>query len=89
MSRMQNFGMSKRIGYFGLAVLVPFAMRQDASAQQNLPDWLVYPGTEWETGMNPSNSSRQKVAGQLLRFFKTDPTARSWFLNSSTSSVKI
>jgi hypothetical protein len=30
-------------------------------------------------GTHPSGSGRRKVAEQLLRFFKTDPTARPWF----------
>jgi hypothetical protein len=31
-------------------------------------------------GTHPSDSGRQKVAELLLAFFKTDPTARPWFL---------
>jgi lysophospholipase L1-like esterase len=30
-------------------------------------------------GTHPSDTGRQKVADQLLRFFKTDPFARTWF----------
>ena len=30
-------------------------------------------------GTHPSDSGRNKVAGQLLTFFTTDPTARTWF----------
>jgi hypothetical protein len=29
---------------------------------------------------HPSPSGQRKVAEQLLRFLKTDPTAKSWFL---------
>ena len=32
-------------------------------------------------GTHPSSSGRQKVAEQLLKFFKEDPNARSWFLS--------
>jgi hypothetical protein len=32
-------------------------------------------------GTHPSDSGRDKVAKQLLRFFKSDPTARLWFVN--------
>jgi uncharacterized protein (TIGR03437 family) len=33
-----------------------------------------------EDGTHPSPSGRRKVAAMLLDFFKTDPTARPWFL---------
>lgn len=33
-------------------------------------------------GTHPSESGRRKVAEQLLRFFKTDAAARSWFVAS-------
>jgi hypothetical protein len=33
-------------------------------------------------GTHPSQSGRQKVAEQLLTFFKTDPMAKTWFLAS-------
>jgi lysophospholipase L1-like esterase len=32
-------------------------------------------------GTHPSNSGREKVAQALLKFFKSDPTAKSWFLD--------
>lgn len=35
-------------------------------------------------GTHPSPSGRQKVAEQLLTFFKTDPTARPWFGRQSS-----
>ena len=34
-------------------------------------------------GTHPSQSGRQKVAGMLLTFFKTDVNAKGWFLKSS------
>jgi hypothetical protein len=42
-------------------------------------------------GTHPSDSGRRKVAESLLRFFKTDPTARPWFLrepNATAASSK-
>ncbi|RMG53813.1 MAG: hypothetical protein D6723_06515 [Acidobacteria bacterium] len=35
-----------------------------------------------EDGTHPSEKGRRKVAALLLDFFKTDPTARPWFLRS-------
>ncbi|MCA8986413.1 MAG: hypothetical protein KDA78_02145 [Planctomycetaceae bacterium] len=46
-------------------------------------------GLTWERsdfvndGTHPSDSGRQKVAEQLLSFFKNDPYARTWFLEDS------
>ena len=43
-------------------------------------------GTVWECadaaadGTHPSPSGQQKVAALLLRFFRSEPTARGWFL---------
>ncbi len=44
-------------------------------------------GLKWERddfserdGTHPGESGREKVAQQLLKLFKTDPTARAWFL---------
>ncbi len=34
-------------------------------------------------GTHPSTSGRQKVAQMLLKFFKSDPNARTWFLRQS------
>ncbi|HEY2573536.1 MAG TPA: hypothetical protein VGH65_05675 [Verrucomicrobiaceae bacterium] len=43
---------------------------------------LVYRREDFrEDGTHPSDSGRQKVAEQLLRFFTTDPTAAAWFMN--------
>ncbi len=48
-------------------------------------------GVVWERedladdGTHPSMSGRRKVASLLLSFFKTDPSARPWFLNRSTA----
>jgi hypothetical protein len=44
-------------------------------------DALVYHRQDYrDDGTHPSDSGQQKIAEQLLRFFTTDPTARSWFV---------
>jgi hypothetical protein len=44
-------------------------------------DKLVYTREDLgPDGTHPSASGRQKVADQLLQFFKTDPTAKGWFV---------
>ena len=46
-------------------------------------------GLVWERddlgpdGTHPSNSGRQKVAEQLMKFFKTDAQAKTWFLKAA------
>ena len=48
-------------------------------------------GLVWERedlagdGTHPSPSGRRKVAELLLRFFKTDPTAKGWFVRTATT----
>ncbi|MEX0736101.1 MAG: T9SS type A sorting domain-containing protein [Bacteroidota bacterium] len=50
-------------------------------------------GLSWECsdfqsdGTHPSTSGRQKVANQLLTFFKTDPTTVPWFLKPTVLSA--
>jgi hypothetical protein len=34
-------------------------------------------------GIHPSDAGRKKVAEQLLKFFKNDPNAKTWFVGSS------
>jgi len=44
-------------------------------------DSLVYRREDFvDDGTHPSDSGQQKIAEQLLKFFKTDPTATTWFL---------
>lgn len=45
-------------------------------------DGLTYEESDFvpTDGTHPSASGRQKVAGLLVQFFKTDTTARAWFL---------
>ena len=45
-------------------------------------DGLIYESTDLteSDGTHPSPSGQQKVAKQLLQFFTTDSTAKSWFL---------
>lgn len=39
-------------------------------------------------GTHPSENGQRKVADLLLRFFKTDPTAKLWFLRSRSADSK-
>lgn len=42
---------------------------------------LVYKREDYrDDGTHPSDSGRQKIAEQLVKFFTTDPTATGWFL---------
>jgi hypothetical protein len=44
-------------------------------------DGLTYACTDFESdGTHPSQGARHKVAKMLVEFFKTDSTARPWFL---------
>jgi hypothetical protein len=44
------------------------------------PDGLSYEESDFAgDGTHPSAAGQRKVAGQLLTFFKTDPTAQPWF----------
>jgi hypothetical protein len=44
-------------------------------------DGLTYQPEDFvRDGTHPSPSGRQKVAAQLLKFFKTDTTAKGWFV---------
>jgi hypothetical protein len=45
------------------------------------PDGLSYEEADFAgDGTHPSAAGQRKVAGQLLTFFKTDPTAKPWFV---------
>ena len=49
--------------------------------QPRKTDGLVYTRDDLgKDGTHPSESGRRKVAEQLLKFMKTDDTARRWFL---------
>jgi Cu/Ag efflux protein CusF len=44
-------------------------------------DGLIYERSDLAgDGIHPSESGRKKVADQLLKFFKTDPYAKTWFV---------
>jgi hypothetical protein len=52
------------------------------------PDGLSYEEADFgPDGTHPSLSGRQKVAERLHRFFKTDPTARPWFVRRGTADA--
>lgn len=47
-------------------------------------DGLVWQRSDFvKDGTHPSNSGRQKVAEQLLKFFKGDAHTRTWFVRSN------
>jgi hypothetical protein len=53
-----------------------------AKGREKRPDGLLYEESDFGgDGTHPSMSGRRKVAEQLLRFFKTDATAKPWFLS--------
>jgi hypothetical protein len=44
-------------------------------------DDLVYKRDDFrEDGTHPTDSGQQAIAGQLVKFFTTDPTAEMWFV---------
>jgi hypothetical protein len=52
-----------------------------ADGLRSRSDGLYYRRADLDIdGIHPSASGRQKVARQLVDFFSTDPTTRSWFL---------
>ena len=52
-----------------------------ASGTTPRSDGLTWVSSDFQSdGTHPSNSGQQKVGTLLLSFFKTDPTARPWFL---------
>jgi hypothetical protein len=52
-----------------------------ASGTAKNPDGLLYEESDFGgDGTHPSDSGRRKVAGQLLTFFKSDSTAKVWFV---------
>jgi Cu/Ag efflux protein CusF len=52
-----------------------------ANGMKKNADGLFYEESDFAgDGTHPSESGRRKVAEQLLHFFKTDPTARLWFV---------
>ncbi len=52
-----------------------------ANGKTKNADGLFYePDDFGKDGTHPTSSGRAKVAGQLLEFFKTDSTAKVWFL---------
>jgi hypothetical protein len=54
-----------------------------ANGPAKTPDGLSYEEADFAAdGTHPSASGQRKVAAQLLKFFKTDPTARVWFTRS-------
>jgi hypothetical protein len=54
-----------------------------ANGSAKNPDGLSYEESDFAgDGTHPSAAGQRKVAGRLLTFFKTDPTARPWFVRN-------
>jgi hypothetical protein len=52
-------------------------------------DGLVWERTDLGgDGTHPSEAGRQKVAELILKFFKTDENAKTWFVKGTTASTK-
>jgi hypothetical protein len=52
-------------------------------------DGLIWECSDFQSdGTHPSNSGRLKVAQLLLSFFRTDPTAQRWYLQSPPTSIE-
>jgi len=52
-------------------------------------DGLVYERSDVANdGAHPTDSGRRKVADLLLKFFKTDPNAKAWFVKPSRRSAR-
>jgi hypothetical protein len=52
-------------------------------------DGLTWQATDYQTdGTHPSPNGQKKVAALLLNFFKSEPTAASWFLKPGATSVE-
>ncbi|MFH1718023.1 MAG: hypothetical protein ABIF19_11765, partial [Planctomycetota bacterium] len=58
-------------------------LNYDPSKREVKSPLLLWGPYLWADGTHPSTSGRRKVAGMLLRFFKTDPNAKVWFLKKS------
>lgn len=53
-------------------------------------DGLIWACSDFnDDGIHPSPSGRQKVAQMLLDFFKSDSTARLWFLSAATGPIRV
>ena len=57
----------------------------DGSAPSAVGALAYEPGDFSPDGTHPSETGRAKVARLLLDFFKTDPTAKPWFVGSAAS----
>ena len=54
----------------------------DGEKGRKIDDLVWKPEDLGPDGTHPSDNGRRKVAELLLRFMKTDPTAKIWFMKS-------
>jgi hypothetical protein len=74
-----NYGASRETVKTPLLLWGPYLWADGTTPRKG--DNLIYERKDLASdGTHPSESGQQKVAGQLLKFFKTDPQARTWFV---------
>ena len=89
--RFISFTMVLGVGFLLLVSLVVSAAL--AALGVSMHNLLVLPPIVWQAAdfvttdhTHPSPEGRRKVAELLLKFFKTDATAKSWFTANSTTA---
>lgn len=82
-----NYGSRKRKGKAPLVLWGPYLWADGTKGRKT--DDLIWKRDDLAgDGTHPSQSGRRKVAELLLKFFKTDPTAKLWFLKTEMTENK-